>query len=125
METEGYCLVILLVHTDNQQIRNLLNLTITHTIAKLLSSVIQLNTDIILHQSIIYFLGICIQSFVICLNRHYTSLYRSKPCRKVALSLFQDICHETVKRTKNCTMQYNRCLFLAIFINIVQIELSR
>ena len=44
MQTEGYGSVFFLIEADNQKIRHLLHLSFTHTIAKLLGSVIEFYT---------------------------------------------------------------------------------
>ena len=125
MQTEGNGSVVFFIESDNQQIRYFFYLTFTHTIAKFFCTVIQFHTDICCFQCIHDFLCICIQTFIVGLNRHNTCLNRCQPGRQVSFGLFQNVCHETIQRSKNCAVQNNRCLFFSVAVNVGQIEFCR
>ena len=125
MKSVGNRSVILLVETDNKKIWYLLDLSLTHTIAQFLCSVIQINTNILRFEQFTDFIGICIQTVIVGLNRHNLHLDRCKPCRQITLCLLKNICHESVKGTEDCSMQNNRCLLLAVFVNVGQLEFRR
>ena len=68
---------------------------------------------------------ICIQLLILILDRKDLCLYRCEPERQGAFRLLQNVSHETIQGTKDCSVKNNRSLLRSVTVNVGQVELRR